>query len=467
MKDVDLQGLTIVEQIKRCHAMLVPDVGPVANIFMVFAHDLVIHFSSILIHRLACEYYTDNVDFPWLNKGYALSPCQMEAEVFQVPEQERSLRIHLRQLSLANIALGEALPFGFHHNRLISRCINLLGSYKPFAKVFLPQRQRQFEALQELLISLCVTFEISGQEAVRYNWERYLLLHTTNKQDVLSEQGLILGTRNNLQNRKLAVNYLQQGKEVVAVTHGEVANAVMDEPPFGYSERTLCSTLVDYGDFDEDGIYNTPWVLPRRKVSRTSISAQAVHRPTDQIVLPRQKQYRALYIPTTYAGNGLYGPFHAYEDVTYRRWQRALFNKLPELTFKAHPKSRSAPLKHVNLEERQLEECITEYDLLIFDYFATGAMLALVSDKPVIYCDIGLRQLHPKFLRDVKERCEYVKIDLDYSVGPQLEEAFSGMWAGGVPRSNQAIMRYVRSDGEAFSWFRLFRSSNNCKLPSV
>jgi hypothetical protein len=100
-----------------------------------------------------------------------------------------------------------------------------------------------------------------------------VLLHTTAEQQILHERGLLLGTRNNLQNRKLATNYLQQGKEVVAVTHGEVANSVMDEPSFGYSERTLCSTLVGYGDFNQDGSFNVSWVSPQRRLYRSGLSA--------------------------------------------------------------------------------------------------------------------------------------------------------------------------------------------------
>jgi len=467
MQDIDSKALIIVEQLKRCHVRLSEDVGPFGNIFMIFMHDLVVHFSGILIHRGALECYADNAIFPSMNKQYAVTPYQLGPSAFRVLEIHSGLKNRLRRLALSRVAIGEALPFGDRQNGIVGKWINLLGSHKPFARAFLPRQQEQVELLRELVMELCSVLEIPRRDAIWHNWKQYVLLHTTSEQPILRERGLLLGTRNNLQNRKLAANYLQQGKEVIAITHGEVANSVMDEPPFGYSERTLCSTLVDYGDFDQDGSFNVPWVSPQRRFYRSGHLAQAVHRPSQRIVLPRRDRCRALYIPTTYHGNGLYGPFHVYEDAVYRRWQCALFSIFTGLTFKAHPKSRAAPLSGVAVDKRPLEDCIGDYDLLVFDYFATGAMLALVSNKPVIYCDIGLRQLHPQFMRDLKNRCEYVKIDLERELTPQLDNAFAKCWSDAAVRSNDGITPYVLCRQDSLDWVTLFRALDKGKSPTI
>ena len=60
-----------------------------------------------------------------------------------------------------------------------------------------------------------------------------------------------------------------------------------------------------------------------------------------------------------------------------------------------------------------LEECIEDYDVLMFDFFATGAVHAIFSDKPVIYFDIGLRSLNKQFAYDLRQRCTVVNIDFD------------------------------------------------------
>ncbi len=458
MQKIDSDTLKVIEQIKRTYIEVSSEVGEAGNILLLFAHDLAVHFSGILIHREAQEHYADDFSFPYINRQYATSPHRVGTASFESTVVGHGLKTYLRRLPLSHVALGEALPFGYRQDLIAAKWINLMGNYKPFVQAFLPRYKDQMQVLHDLIMQICFSIDIPDREVIWTNWHQYITLHTTPNQRVVCERGLILGTRNNLQNRKLATNYLQQGKEVVAVTHGEVANSVMDEPPFGYSERSLCSTLVDYGDFDQDGIFNRPWMLPKKRLYRSGPSALAAYKPSDHIVLSDRSRSRALYIPTTYTGNGLYGPFHAYEDAVYRRWQSGLVEAFPNLTFKVHPKSRSAPLEGVALDKRQLEDCISEYDLLVFDYFATGSMLAMVSDKPIIYCDIGLRRLHVEFLQDLKNRCEYVKIDLNCPIKPQLNDALLRCWANSVRRSNEEMKRYVFCEKTTFNWIDLFRT---------
>jgi len=458
IQSIDAESLAIIDLIKKYFETLSIEVGPVGNIFIVFMHDLAVHFSGILMHRKAVEHYSDVAQFPWVNKMYALSPYPIVDSVNIESSPTRDLKLWLRQLSLSYVALGPALPFGYHKDWFSAKMINLLGCYKPYSGAYLPRRADQIEWLLACVRELCKIYEIPNAKVELENWRKYAESHTAVKQILYRERGVLLGSRNNLQNRKLAVNFLQQEKEVIAITHGEVANSVMDEPPFGYSERTLCTILIDYGSFDCDGEYNGPLILPKQRMYRNGPVAESIHRPSDTIRLPASKPYRALYIPTTYTGNGLYGPFHIYEDALYRKWQHALFQTFPELTFKAHPKSVSRPPKSWKVERRQLEICINDYELLVFDYFATGSMLALVTDKPVIYFDIGLRRLHLEFIEDLKRRCEYAKIDLDSDMNQQVATALTKFWSSDVVRTNTTISRYSLCDDSRFKWLDVFRS---------
>lgn len=465
-QSIDTDLLVIIELIKKRFQTLSMEVGPIGNIFTIFMHDLVVHFSGILMHRAALERYPDEVKFPWVNKNYALLPYTTDIHTNGRLNLANQLKSSLRRLPLSRVALGSALPFGYRQEWFAAKAINLLASYKPFVQAYLPQRNQQIDGLLDFVIDLCRLHGIPRVETVRENWQQYCAFHTSDEQPVFREHGILLGTRNNLENRKLAVNYLQQGKEVIAITHGEVANSVMDEPPFGYSERTLCTTLIDFGDFDCDGEYNAPLISPRQRFYRSAPVARSIHRPCDDIQLPNRQYCRALYIPTTYTGNGLYGPFHIYEDALYRRWQQALFGTFPGLTLKAHPKSRSQPPADIRVERRQLEACILDYELLVFDYFATGSMLALMSDKPVIYFDIGLRRLHPNFIKDLKSRCEYAKIDLAHNMEEQVRVALVCIRSAGVVRSNLAMAHYALCERPSFNWLELFSAAASGTPPS-
>jgi len=466
LRSIDTDSLGIVSMIRERYETIGQDVGPVGNIYMVFMHDLVVHFTGILMHRVAREYYSDSVQFPWIDKKYALAPFLVDSIGNGYAGRHYSLYSRLRRLPLSRAALGEALPFGYQQDRMVAKLVNLLGSYKPFVQAYLPNRHDQIWDLLDCVSELCRLHGIPNSETVRHNWRRYVDIHSTQQQSVIKERGLLLGTRNSLQNRKLAVNYLQQDKEVVAVSHGEVANSVMDEPPFGYSERTLCTTLVDYGDFDSDGEYNVPLIPPRRLIKRDAPVVRSIHQANSEIRLSTRQFSRALYIPTTYSGNGLYGPFHIYEDAVYSRWQQALFESLPTLTMKVHPKSRSQPPANVSLEIRQLENCIQDYELFVFDYFATGSMLALMTPKPVIYFDIGLRRLHRMFEQDIKSRCEYAKIDLCGDLSNQVIGALDRFLLEEKTRNNNVIAQYALCQESRFNWLNLLKSVARGVSPS-
>jgi len=173
-----------------------------------------------------------------------------------------------------------------------------------------------------------------------------------------------------------------------------------------------------------------------------------------------------LYIPTTYSGNDLYGPFHIYEDVIYQAWQKVLFSAFPGLTMKIHPKSKSPPPFGVPIEKRILEDCIADYGLLVFDYFATGAVLALMSDRPVIYFDIGLRRLSPNFLSDMKGRSEYVKIDLTEDLMGQIVQATNKIQTGGREWSNVDMARYSICKEDKFNWMDLVAALSTGTIPN-
>jgi hypothetical protein len=119
----------------------------------------------------------------------------------------------------------------------------------------------------------------------------------------------------------------------------------------------------------------------------------------------------------------------------------------------------------VPIDWRQLDTCIPEYDVLVFDYFATGAMLALMSDKPVIYFDIGLRNLRDDFIADLKRRCEYVKIDVSDLKRFDLDEALSQCWEAATERTNEVITRYVFCEAESVGWGAIFSAVNEGRIP--
>ena len=92
-------------------------------------------------------------------------------------------------------------------------------------------------------------------------------------------------------------------------------------------------------------------------------------------------------------------------------------------------------------------------------------MLALMSDKPVIYLDIGLRNLRQDFLGSLKQRCEYIMIDISELGSLDLTGLVGQLWATRTERSNESISSYVFASSEKISWKDVFSAVNAGKSP--
>ena len=83
------------------------------------------------------------------------------------------------------------------------------------SEVYLPHLSSQKEYLDNVISELCDQLSIGNESVIRQNWQRYMSVHTSEFQPSIKQNGAILGTRINLHNRKLAINFMQQQKEVM------------------------------------------------------------------------------------------------------------------------------------------------------------------------------------------------------------------------------------------------------------
>ena len=213
----------------------------------------------------------------------------------------------------------------------------------------------------------------------------------------------------------------------------------------------MCTTLVDYGDFRPSSRSFEPLIDPAVKRFRDSDVVRKYFRPESNIPHIPLRDANVLLIPTIYQSAGLYGPQHAYEGTQYHRWHMTLASILPHVTIKSHPKNRW-PFPHTYAtDSRRLEDCINEYDVLLFDFFSTGAVLAITSDKPVIYFDIGLRNLRPEFLASLRKRCTIITIVFDEQWGEQVRTGLDNYEREKRTHSNIGLEKYSLCKDSSFS----------------
>ena len=126
-----------------------------------------------------------------------------------------------------------------------------------------------------------------------------------------------------------------------------------------------------------------------------------------------------MYVPTVFSGVERNGPFHDMHDLAYCSWQKNMLSciisimKPKQLIRKRHRKEHieyDFQLDGIEqLHEQDFLDLIDVPDAFIFDYPTTAFAFAVATNKPIIYFDIGLRNLISEALETIKNRCIYVK----------------------------------------------------------
>ena len=229
---------------------------------------------------------------------------------------------------------------------------------------------------------------------------------------------LVTGSITDPFNRFLAARSRGAGLPVVAISHGET-EGVLDEPLFGYGERSYATHLLGYGPAGRTLPENATYVrslyeLPEY-VESDADTVRRLHRPDAGVeATPPLDGARAVYVPTSFSGPSRYGPFRDVPDALYLGWQEALFRELPDAVWKGHPKEHNRALTPTNAahtSRRPLPEYLETADVFIFDYVSTALATVMATSKPVVFLDIGLRNLGPDAMRLLKRRCTYVAVD--------------------------------------------------------
>ena len=239
--------------------------------------------------------------------------------------------------------------------------------------------------------------------------------------DITCEEGLITGTNLNINSRILSANRIVNSKKVIASDHSLLGLKIVNEPFCEYGEFAF---ITDYFDnrksvIEDKNIRFTPNI----HIHNNSINLREIPKNIDR----NKKKLKYIYIPTSFAGNYLYGPYRNFEDKLYSKWQLYMLNFYSDLdiTVKAHPKSKG-DIKYadtLNVIYGSVEEELKNYDVIILDYISSAFATSMLSSLPVVYFDLSIRDINRSASSDIKESCYYYKINLDKDLPIQLKLA--------------------------------------------
>ena len=82
----------------------------------------------------------------------------------------------------------------------------------------------------------------------------------------------------------------------------------------------------------------------------------------------------------------------------------------------------------IKVLSQSFTECYEQCDAYIFDHISTAFMIAAATDKPIVYFNIGKRNLTSFAEKCVKKRCVWVDINIQDADGvkEKLQHVFNG-----------------------------------------
>lgn len=394
----------------------------------VFFHELMIYAINCYIIKNSQYQYNQNLTFPFLNSDYVNNPEQMnfKKQINRIKNNKYKLIEMLQQI----LPIKKSIVIEDNVSIDISSFVkNNLLKYKIKQsinnKIFVNNQNEQLAKIKQLLNEIANLLDINNNYFIS-NFINYIKSYLTNKPIKVNSDILIVGSNAKLTARINSAIFLSEGKKVISLCHGEHSSYILDEPIIGYGELSYCSDYITYGknqDFNKlvyaKPLYSLPKIHHRNSdFIKGFYSTKTIkHKKID-------KNMKILYIPTLFSGNQRYGPFRDIEDNIYKKWQENILSLDVNITYKAHPKSKvELNLNYHKINTRNLKEVLLDYDLYILDYISTASALCVATDKPIIYFNLGMRNVAEDALELFKKRVFWIDVDIEKDFNIQIKNA--------------------------------------------
>jgi len=235
---------------------------------------------------------------------------------------------------------------------------------------------------------------------------------------------LVVGSLADLKSRMSSAIAKSNKIPVVSVWHGDTIGD-KNEPLFGPVEQSFCDFIIGYGDYGCNnlqtgnknvGLFKAPTILPATSININNLYLNSFVSPINSISMKN-----LMYVPTSFSKEERFGPYRDIHDIAYYYWQENLLYyikkimKPEKLIRKGHRKDKikfNMNLFSIDqINDIEFSELLDMSNIFIFDYPTTAFAIAAATNKPIIYFDIGLRNLMPGALKSIKDRCIYIKGD--------------------------------------------------------
>jgi len=330
-----------------------------------------------------------------------------------------------KKIGLTDINLNIKKSFKLYLNHGYRIC------YPQISSITIPNIDKQWIILNKYIAKIIDLIDPDKLDLINNIIEQHILSFTTKSSPQQHYDILIVGTTCDIHNRLLAAEARSNGIPVIVLNHGG-ATGLLNEPNIGYGDYSYGDYHIGYGkDFDMIKSNNeflkhlypyTDWI------GSSSHRVKNIYNKNKSIQkLSEIDSIRYMYVPTSFTGFNSYGPFRALSDLSYKEWQKNIIQSFPNLTYKKHPKGypffRTQTDDDINnmldphnessfsIIRNDFAETFDMADAYVFDYMSSALTLAIATDKPIVFFDLGINNPTKEAEKAIKERCIVINIE--------------------------------------------------------
>ena len=424
-------------------------IEPDVNLFAVFFHHLMIILSGYVlkINELKGPFKPSDIElnikydhFPYLSYEDIINGIDLASKDFSFYENKISSKRKLVSISskmgnqfrkkrevalLPNFPFSRSDIFFFIKNGI---SINYINNFS----INIDMIESQLKVLKDCIDDIFDRLNIlKSSNSINELIKRHINERVTSKKITIKNDLIIGGGMGELENCFYAAISKQMGNEFISVMHGEGDQLLFDEPFFGYGERSLPSILFGFGKGgkfinERNYFWKSLYDQPKYITSNSNFikSNYANKRIKELTSIDKMKW---LYVPDSYSYTKRTGPYGgSISSNIYFIWQKNMIGAFKNIIYKKHPKghylykklSKNNLLKKLSVYNKDLKiidenflQIYNDYDGYIFDHISTAMMVSISTNKPIIYFNIGKRNLSHHVIKMIKERCIWIDID--------------------------------------------------------
>ena len=285
------------------------------------------------------------------------------------------------------------------------------------------------ECINKVFINLCIA---NSPEPVIEIIKRHIISRVAESNNIRIDCDVIIaGSMAELINCFYGTVARLTKKPIISIVHGEGDQLLSDEPFYGYGDRTNSTILFEFGTGPGEGLMQGKYLRSLYKspslIASNSNLIRKMYNCNNIMPLKYPNEVTWMYVADSLLYHKRWGPFGGnIPDKLYLQWQKELIKVFPSLIYKRHPKGHSIFRQTSNDELKNkftqngkelimtsdnFYECYDECDGYLFDQIGTAFSIAAATNKPIIYFNIGKKNLTVYAEKIVKERCHWIDID--------------------------------------------------------